>query len=138
MERITNLLFVTTALFIFSVLVIFEFNVAAGNGGEYWGFDGRIPPRRAARFAFEANEKRFLAYSLDTEFRGEVSGAPNAHRCDFHPGIRNGHLRFNQIEARHGYDSERKAEAFAHEFHFFLGLKISEEGERWCEPAGID
>ena len=134
MERIARLLFATTALFLFCVLLIYSFVDSAGNGGEYWGFDGHIEPWRAAQQSFEAGENRFLAYELTTEFRGTIKSSPKAYRCDFHPPIKNGHVRFNQIPAKRGYDSVRKADWFAHEYNDSLAALLSYEERYWCAP----
>ena len=134
MERIAKLLFATISLFLFCVVLLFVSVDSAGNGGEYWGFDGRVEPWRAARRSFEAGENRFLAYELETEFRGTVRSSPKAYRCDFHPPGKNGHVRFNQIPARHGYDSVRLAESFAFEYNDRLAALLSYEERYWCTP----
>lgn len=132
---ITQLLFATTFLWIFCVVLGFAFNATAGNGGEYWGFNGYVEPWRAAQIAFDAGDRRFLAYELNTVFAGSERGHPNAYRCDFHVLTPEGHLRFNVIAARHGYDSIRIAHAFAHEFNYILAILIRDAEDAWCEPA---
>ena len=133
MERITHLLFATTALWVFSVALIFAMTVVAGNGGEYWGFDGRTEPWRAARYEFEAGEYRFLAYELHSEFGDTERGFPNVYRCEFHSTAENGHVRFNEISAKHGYDSVRKAEWFARDYNDSLAWYIRTRTAYWCE-----
>ncbi len=138
MDRIVKLLFATTALWIFSVLITFMFVWSAGNGGEYWGFDGKVGPRSAAGIALERGENRFLAFDLEGEFGQRLSAAPEAMRCDFHLTSRNGHLWFNEIPARHGYDSARLAETFARSYNYELAALLRSEAEGWCEKAGIE
>ena len=137
-EQIAKLLFATTALWIFCVALIYAFVDVAGNGGRYWGFDGRTQPYVAAREAFEAGELRFLAYELETEFGHVERGAPDAYRCDFHEDRIDGHLRFNGIEARHGYDSARLADRFARDFNWALSAHIHDSTGTWCEPASLE
>ncbi len=138
MERIAKLLFATTALWIFSVALIFAMNLVAGNGGEYWGFNGRIEPRHAARNEFEAGEYRFLAYELHSEYGGTQRGFPNVYRCDFHSTVENGHVRFNEISARHGYDSVSKADRFARRYNDVLASYIRMRTDHYCEAAGSE
>ena len=135
MERISKLIFAATLLWLFYLLLGFSMTVFAGNGGEYWGYDGVIEPWRAARLSFESGEKRFLAYELNTSFSGVKSGSPKAYRCDFHQKSPNGHLRFNKIEAKHGYDSVRKANSFAFQYNDMLAVLLSQEKKHWCEEV---
>ncbi len=135
MEQIAKLLFVTIALFLFCVSLMFSMALYSGNGGEYWGFDGVMEPWRAAKQSFDAGEKRFLAYELDTSFSGIKSGAPNAHRCNFHPESEDSHIQLNEIEAKHGYDSVNKAESFAFRYNDMLAALLSQEEKHWCEEV---
>ncbi len=135
MERIAKLIFAATALWLFYLGLGFSMTVLAGNGGEYWGYDGTIEPHRAAMRSFEAGDKRFLAYELTTSFSGVKSGSPQAYRCNFHLNTERGHLRFNEIEAKHGYDSVRKAEFFAFRYNDMLAVLLSQEEKYWCEKV---
>ena len=135
MERISKLLFVTTALFLFCVALIFSMTFYSGNGGEYWGYDGIIEPAHAAKQSFEAGEMRFLAYELEPLFGGTELGSPNAYRCDFHPEFENGHIRFNRIKAKHGYDSVQKANSFANSYNNMMAVLVSREEKYWCEKV---
>lgn len=127
MERIAHLVFAATALFLFCVGIIFAMNVFAGNGGEYWGFDGQIDPWHAADYEFEAGDRRFLAYELTTVF-GET-------RRGFHAPSEFAHVRFNEIPARHGYDSVRKAHEFARSYNDWLAFSLQTRTDAWCEPS---
>lgn len=64
MEQIAKLLFATTVVTIFMYLLVFYSVGQAGNGGEYWGFDGAIAPERAAWQSFENGDYRFLEIIL--------------------------------------------------------------------------
>jgi hypothetical protein len=48
MISIAGLLFAVTVVLMFALLLIFYSFGCAGNGGEYWGFDGYIDAREAA------------------------------------------------------------------------------------------
>ncbi len=135
MERIAQIVFVAVGLSLFYYVFGFSVVLLAGNGGEYWGFNGTREPWREARSSFESGEYRFLAYRLNGDFGPIVSGYPNVYRCDIHATSEHGHIRFNQIDAKHGADSVRKANGFARDYNDMLAMLLAKEGVASCEKV---
>lgn len=69
-------------LSVFCYLLFFWSMSQAGNGGEYWGFDGHIDPVRAADEYFEANDYRFLELDLRDSLDREFTGTPAVLACE--------------------------------------------------------
>ena len=76
MEQIARQLFAVTAVSIFCYVIIFAFIDSAGNGGEYWGYDGQTEPRIVARRSYESEEFVLLAYVLSAPDRGASTICP--------------------------------------------------------------
>ena len=124
MTRIANLLFAVTLAWIFSVLVTYFFVAEAGNGGEYWGFDGRTEAYLQAGIEFD--RKNYLLLDVDiTDHLGVRINAP-AERlvCRSDSDSIETHSETNSTELLHGSDSARLASEYAYEFnrHMFFIL----------------
>ena len=133
MTRISNLLFAVVFLSIFSYLLIYIFASGGGNGGEYWGFDGRIEPHQAAVEAYEAERYEFLALEMQREIGGLVTVSPQLLECSSTAGQIVTTVRHNQGEPVHGPDSVDLAAEFARTYnHRMDGLIRSKLGYR-CE-----
>ena len=133
MVQIARLLFATTFVSIFRYLIVYLFIAGAGNGGEYWGFDGHIEPYRAASQAYDAGDLRFLGYDLADEFGQRVRRIPVYSACDNHPYGPEDFYRMNDPEARHGKDSVRLANAFAHRYNDTLAYILDTEMNLICK-----
>ena len=117
MWQIAKLLFATTLLSIFVFLLIFTSVGQAGNGGEYWGFDGAIEPHIAAARSFETGDYRYLEVDLTDALGKRVQSTPMYSRCPDHPLDRDHDSRPMVRDAIHGADSIRLAEDFALQFN---------------------
>ena len=133
-EQIATLLFATTLVTIFSYLLAFYAFSSAGNGGRYWGFDGRIEAQAAAELRYTSGDRRFLAYEFSGPIAGRQRGFDGVYRCDFHDHAPRAHLRLNEIDGRHGADSVSKAASFAREYNDALRALLAAERRYWCEP----
>ena len=117
MERIAKLLFAVTALSIFCYLIIFSSMSITGNGGEYWGFDGRIEPHRAASRSFSSGNYHLLAVDMEKSLGGRVRIMPTQITCSSFSGTMETTIRLNQIQAIHAQDSVRLATDFAQAYN---------------------
>ncbi|MDJ0711879.1 MAG: hypothetical protein QNJ14_15935 [Woeseiaceae bacterium] len=133
MEYIAKLLFATTLLSIFCYLLFFVSIGQAGNGGEYWGFNGAIEPWRAAAESFEQKDYRSLRIELRDELGGVVRETPGYQECDNHPFGSDNALRTSSNEPIHGVDSIRLARLFAHEYNESMRRHLAEMMNNRCE-----
>lgn len=132
MEQIVKLLFATTLLSIFAYLLIFTSVGQAGNGGEYWGFDGSVQPFVAAGRSFDAGDYRYLEVDLTDPLGNRVRVTPMYWRCDNHPSGSNNGSRPTLREPMHGGDSVRLATDFALEFNNQLNSLMQSELNICC------
>jgi len=116
-EQIAKLLFATTLLTIFAYALIFTSTGLAGNGGEYWGYDGQIDAKEAARLSFDAEDYRYLEVDLTDSNGTRTQVVPVYARCRDHPLGWKFVTRESGSELIHGYDSVRIATDFAEQFN---------------------
>ena len=117
MERIVKLLFATTLLSIFAYVLIFTSLSRAGNGGEYWGFDGYIEPRPAALKSYEAGDYRFLTVDIRESGVSPQILTPNSVQCFVRSSKQNIQTRRAVVNATDGDSSRRFAWRFADEYN---------------------
>jgi len=117
MEQIAKYLFAATALTIFVYVVIFATTGLAGNGGEYWGYNGSLDSAQAARLSFDANDYRYLEIDLTDSNGIRTQSVPMYSRCRDHPLGMKLVTRTSGSELIHGYDSIRLATDFAEHFN---------------------
>ena len=127
MEQIAKLLFAATILTIFVYLLFFYSIGYAGNGGEYWGFDGYIEPWKAAQDSFEHNETRFLEINLLDANGNLVQYVPLIPACENHPFGGQNFSRPSITEPLHGLDSIRLATEFARRFNSSMASNLEVE-----------
>jgi hypothetical protein len=117
MEQIVKLLFAATLVSIFAYVLIFTSIGGAGNGGEYWGYDGSIEPHVAAAQSFDSGDYRYLEVDLAEQLGKRVHQVPMYYGCRDHPlGTQNNSKQMVR-EALHGADSTRLATEFALRFN---------------------
>ena len=137
MEQIAKLLFATTVVTIFMYLLVYMSVGQAGNGGEYWGFDGSVSPERAAGQSYAQGDYRFLEVFLEVGTVGDNGmprrRAPNAQRCDNHPFGAEHSLRSSSTEPLHGADSWRLAVQFAGRYNWIMTLRLMDTMDGRCE-----
>jgi len=85
----------------------------AGNGGEYWGFNGYEEPYDAAKRRADAGDRRLLQVDLSTPLGKRVTDIPISVFCDDLPFGRDLPSRPGTDELIHGADSVRLATEFA-------------------------
>jgi hypothetical protein len=117
MVRIVKLLFATTLLSIFSYVLIFTSTTGAGNGGEYWGYNGTLSAVDAAKQSFDARDFRYLQVDITNSMGKRFRQVPMASRCRNHPLGQELVTRKSANESIHGYDSIKLATSFAEEFN---------------------
>lgn len=133
MEQITKLLFAATFLSIFCYLLFFSSMGQAGNGGEYWGFDGYVEPWKAAEKSFEKQDYRFLQVAIRDPYGEIVREAPAYQGCDNHPGGKENALRPSSEEPIHGVDSVRLATNFARTYNQSMMWQLADMMNNRCE-----
>ena len=133
MEQITKLLFATTFLSIFCYLLLFSSMGQAGNGGEYWGFDGYVEPWKAADTSFDKRDYRFLQVVIRNPLGGITRDAPAHQGCDNHPFGKENALRLSSEEPVHGTDSVRLATNFARRYNESMMWRLAEMMDNRCE-----
>jgi len=124
MEQIAKLLFATTLLTIFACVLIFWSTGLAGNGGEYWGYNGQLEPSDAAQNAFSAGDYRFLEVDLTDSNGKRVHVVPMWLRCHDHPPGSELVTRRSAHRLIHGYDSVRLAKNFAEHYNNEMNLLL--------------
>jgi len=132
MEQIVKLLFATTLLAIFAYILIFTSLGRAGNGGEYWGFDGRLSVADAAQITFESGDHRFLEVRLHQPLEPQNDYVPGVAYCgpEYHePGLPK---RPSVSEPIHGQDSPRLADEFARSFNIAMAEMLNENYDAEC------
>ena len=133
MEQSTKLLFATTFLSIFCYLLFFSSIGQAGNGGEYWGFDGYVEPWEAADTSFDKRDYQFLQVAIRNPFGEITRDAPAYQECDNHPFGKENALRPSSEEPIHGADSVRLATNFARRYNESMTLRLADKMENRCE-----
>ena len=133
MEQITKLLFAATFLSIFCYLLFFSSMGQAGNGGEYWGFDGYVEPWKAAEMSFDKRDYRFLQVAIRDPFGGITLEAPAYQGCDNHPLGKEYALRPSSEEPIHGVDSVRLAADFARRYNQSMMWRLADMMNNRCE-----
>ena len=134
-EQIVSYLMVSTVIVIFAMLVLYTMMDSVGNGGEYWGYDGREDPRWAARDAFRDGDHRFLDVALPPYDDLLTDFVPGITVCaggtgDYEPG-----LRRSLSEPLHAELSLRAATEFATEFNRELGYALGDDRLAYCYSA---
>lgn len=133
MEQIAKLLFAATFLSIFSYLLFFSSIGQAGNGGEYWGFDGYVEPWKAADMSFKKRDYRFLQVAIRDPLGGITRDAPAYQGCDNHPFGKENALRPSLNEPIHGVDSIRLATNFARRYNQSMMGRLADMMNNRCE-----
>ena len=130
-EQIVTYLLVSTVIVLFAVIVLFTMTTAAGNGGEYWGYDGRVEPWEAASAAFEEGDYRFLDVTLSPYNDKLTDFTPGVMGCESIPGEVPG-LRRSSGEPLHAEDSLRLATDFARAFNRELAAILNSRLQARC------
>lgn len=132
-DQITKLLFAATVVAIFSYLLVFSSMGHAGNGGEYWGFDGYTEPWLVARNSFKKGDYRLLEVAVPDPFGKVALKAPAYQPCDNHPLGKENALWRSSGEPIHGADSFRLAHGFAGEYNRTMMWQLSDLMNNRCE-----
>ncbi len=132
-EQIVAYLLVSTVIVIFSVLVLFTMVDSVGNGGGYWGYDGRVDPRLAARDAFDDGDYRLLDVALPPHDNRLTDNVPGVALCEGGVGKYYAGVRRSSGEPRHAESSIRLATEFAREFNWELALDLNNVFSAGCE-----
>ena len=135
MVRIVSLLFATTIVTFFAYILVFVAVGQAGNGGEYWGFNGSEEPYNAAVDAFDSRDYRFLRVKFRGLRTGDVDFVPYVIECKQHPFGPGNYLRPPMVEPMHGEDSVRLAKTFAHKYNYRMAMLLNFELDANCEVA---
>jgi hypothetical protein len=133
MEQIAKLLFATTIVSIFCYLLFFSSIGQAGNGGEYWGFDGFTEPWKAAQISYDKRDYRFLQVNFRNPFGRVVREAPAYQGCDNHPFGKQNDLRPSSESQIHGSDSTRIATLFAKRYNESMSWLLADQMSHRCE-----
>ncbi len=133
MEQFAKLLFATTVITIFALIVMFFFVDLPGNGGQYWGYDGHDEAYVAASRAFDSGDYRFLAIDLRDSLGKRIQEIPYIDHCDNHPNKFDEIARVNLIDAMHGVDSIKKANEFARVYNRELAGLLNGEKDAECQ-----
>lgn len=124
MEQIAKLLFALTLLSVFSYLLIYTSMSVGGNGGEYWGFNGRVEPHIAASNLYKSDKYELLALDIENPLGGRVREIPKPVDCTSIAGKISTITRLNQTEAIHGHDSVRLAQNFSEKYNRHMNSLI--------------
>ena len=128
-----NLLFATTIVTFFAYISVYVAIGQAGNGGEYWGWDGFEQPHMAAVNSFDTGDYRFLQLRFSGSQTGHVNIVPGIAGCERHPLSPETRLRPSTSEPMHGDDSVRLARQFAHRYNSRMGLFLNYEFDAGCK-----
>lgn len=131
--RIVNLLFATTVVTFFAYILFFVGIGQAGNGGEYWGFNGLEEPHKAAADAFESRDYRFLHVRFSGLRTGNVDLVPGVLQCERHPFGPDNYLRPPVADLMHGDDSVRLATTYAHRYNSRMAMLLNFELDANCK-----
>ena len=110
---------------------------SAWNGGEFWGYDGRISPIQAAHNSFDAGDYRFLHLKITDPLGQRIDRTPDIFRCDNHPHGRDGFKRFNSITSTDDIDGVKRATEFAYKFNFEMLVLLSQSQIADCNGFGV-
>lgn len=132
MERIAKLLFAATLLTIFAYVLIFTSTRLAGNGGEYWGYDGQLAASDAALQSFDAGDYRYLEVDLTDSNGKHVRTVPVFSRCHNHPLGKQFVTRRSTNKLIHGYDSVSLATEFADRYNNELNNLLERHMDVCC------
>lgn len=138
MEQISKLLFAATLLVMFAFILIFVSSGLAGNGGEYWGYDGRLVPLEAAQHAVEVGDYRYLEVDLTDSNGKRIHVVPVYARCRDHPLGPTFVTRTSSHELIHGYDSVKLATSFAEGFNNAINNHLVTELGMCCGDCKSD
>ncbi len=104
----------------------------AGNGGEYWGFNGYEEPYYAARRTADSGDRRLLKVDLSIPLGKRITRIPLSVFCDDLPFGRDLPSRPSTDELIHGADSVRLATEFAHRYNNMIVFIASDELPPTC------
>lgn len=124
MEQVSKLLFALTLLSVFAYLLIYTSMSSAGNGGEYWGFDGHIEPHFAASDSFAAGNYELLALEISSPLGGRIEVVPRPILCTSISGQISTSIRVNKLDAIHGSDSVRLAKDFLQNYNRSMSSQV--------------
>lgn len=133
MEQISKLLFAATFVSMFCYLLFFSSMGQAGNGGEYWGFNGYIEPWEAAEMSFDNRNYRFLQVAIRDPLGKTAREAPAYQACDNHPMGKENALWSSLEEPIHGVDSIRLATEFARRYNESMTWLLADMMNNRCE-----
>ena len=132
-EQIAKLLFATTVVTIFTYLLFFTSIGQAGNGGEYWGYDGFTEPYHAASDAYDRGDYRFLSIDLPDALGKRYQATPAYQHCENHPFGSAHALRVSSQVPLHGADSIRLATTFATRYNDVMAYSLVDKMGGRCE-----
>ncbi len=116
---------------IFFVLVLYTMATSVGNGGEYWGYDGRKEPRTAAYEAVLAGDYRFLDVNL-RPYQDELTAyTPGLKGCSNYL-INELDVRRSSVEPMHTEDSLKLASRFAQSYNQEIVLALNRDRDAKC------
>ena len=125
MTRIVNLLFAVTLAWIFSVLITYIFVAEAGNGGEYWGFDGKTDAYLQAGIEFDRENYLLLDVEITDHLGVHINAPAERLVCHSDSNSIETHSEVNSSELLHGSDSVRLAREYAYEFNRHMSWILS-------------
>ena len=132
-EQIVALLTKTTTVIVFSFLLYFYAIGMAGNGGQFWGFNGLEDPAFVARKNFESEDTRLLQVNLTTMLGRTVIDTPVNIYCDGEPFGEELPARRSIEELVHGPDSVRLATEFAQRYNNIMAFYIASTQNPACQ-----
>ncbi len=137
MENISKLLFATTLLTIFAYLLAYVSSGLAGNGGEYWGFDGQTYPYVEANDSFDAGEYILLELDILDPLGKRIRITPNPISCASVVGTTSTATRRYKSEKNHSTQSVQSLQAYLSHFNRTMsGLMLDDFGHACTvEPA---
>ena len=131
-EQIVSYLLVTTVITIFAVLVLYTMMSSIGNGGEYWGYDGRKEPRNAARESMLAGDYRFLDVNLPPYENRLTSLLPGLTGCTNYV-IDQLSVLHSSDEPLHAEDSLKLAMSFGGAYNREIAWELNRDRDAGCQ-----
>ena len=132
-EQIVSYLMVSTVIVIFAMIVLYTSMASVGNGGEYWGYDGKIRPTEAAYRAFENGDRRFLAVALPPHENRFTDFTPGVGACANMPDGNQPSTIRSHSEPLHAQDSLHLATKFAREYNRDMAWSLNSVYQADCE-----
>ena len=132
-EQIVSYLFLSTTIVVFAILILYAMQTAVGNGGEYWGMDGRTHPRSAAVTAWESGDYRFLDIGLEPHEENLTVAVPGVGVCANHPMGNDIRYRRSSDTPLHAADSLKLATIFAWDYNYALAQHLNWKNDAGCE-----